>query len=177
MSTTLKVTRAKDRAAMAETVRAIFAASPNGTVTVEPDGSNSIVPRRTSVSFVHAGGIAVHVEFDGDSAMDREGSFCMPWHTITNTDACMSNAFGFAVHGSINPHHFSKCTTFANGFDDLCKTLRRAVECLDSGAAYDAERQAAKIAKEGTWQQRAAKWEQWRQEWQAELDARKAVAA
>ena len=168
------VSKAKDRATMAQIVRDIFAASSNvGSLQIEGDGSNSIVPRRTSVEFVHGLGIAVTVEFDGDSSLDREGAFCMPWHTIVDTDARLSDAFGRCVGGSINSSHFGKCTVFAHGFDELCETLRRAVACLDSGEAYDAQREAAGIAERGTWQERAAQWERWREEWKAE----KAVAA
>lgn len=175
---TFKVTKAKDRAAMAAIVRDIFATSTNvRDLTVEADGSNSIAPRRTTVEFTHGRGIALNVEFDGDSQLDREGVFCMPFHTIVDTDACLSDAFGAVVGGSINPHHFGKCTVFAQGFDELCETLRKAVASMDSGHAYDADREAAKVAKDGTWQSRAERWERWRQDWAAENAAKKAAAA
>jgi len=172
----LSVTKKADRAAMAKIVFDILAASTNiGRLEIEEQPFGDISPRCTRIEFEHGRGIGVFIEFDGDSSLDREGKFCMPWCTVLNTDACLSEAFGRAVGGSINPHHYGKCTTFSDSFDDLCNILRHAVECLDSGAAYDAEREAAKIAEEGTWQERAARFEQWRVEWQAELAARKAA--
>ena len=171
---TLSVTRAADRAVMAETVRTILAASNFASLTIEPENPEStLTARRRCVEYTHAGGIAVTIEFDGDSPMDREGTFCMAWHIGAKSDACMSDAFGRAVHGSINPHHFGKCTTFAHGFEELCETLSRAVACLDSGAAYDAERSAAKVAENGTWQEREARWEQYLQEFAAECAAKR----
>ena len=170
--TTLKVTRTKDRAAMAAIVHDIFSTAARiAALETIPEGENSLSPRRCAVEFTHGRGIAVSVEFDGDSSMDRAGTFCMAWHTIVDTDARMSEAFGRAVCGSVNPRHFSKCTTFAHGFDDLCATLHRAVDCLNSGEAYDAERETAGVVKNGTWQERAARWEQYRREFNASKTA------
>jgi hypothetical protein len=150
-------------------VHGIFAQSTNiAKLDIERDGSNSMFPRRSTVHFVHGGGVAVHIEFDAESSLDRDGIFCMPWYTILNTDACLSDAFGLAVGGSINPHHFGKCTVFADSFDELCETLRKAVACLDSGEAYDRDREAGKVVENGTWKERAARFEQWRADWQAE---------
>ena len=156
----LSVSRAKDRATMAQIVHDILATSTNiMKLNVDVDGTNSICPRRTVVEFVHGGGGAVHIEFDGDSSLDREGIFCMPWHMILDTDARFADAFGLAVGGSINPHHYGKCTTFASGFDDLCQSLGRAIDCLDSGEAYDADREAAKVVERGSWNERKARFE------------------
>jgi hypothetical protein len=100
--------------------------------------------RAVAVSFRHDNGMAVTVEFDGDSAQDREGVFCMAWHVsgwyegetyISHENTQYSEGFGLAMNCSVNPFHRRKCTAFAYGFDDLCRKLTRAVEMFNDGSA------------------------------------------
>lgn len=168
------VTKAKDREVMAQIVEAIFVSATSiRSLSIESEGA-----RRIAVRFTHGRGAAVRVEFDGDSRQDRDGEFCMPWHIDSSiSDACFDDLFGLSTGGTVNQHHFSKCTAFADGFDDLCERLRQAVAMLDSGEGYSDEREAASIAQHGTWQDRAAQWAKWREEFAAECAAKRASAA
>lgn len=130
---TLKVTREKDRRAMLQIVKAILAQCPDARM-LDTDYCG---PRECGVQFEHEDGLHVTVEFDGDSRLDREGNFCLAWNT--RGKAKISEAFGSSQRASVNPHHHGKCTAFANGFDDLCAMLVRAVHMFRSKTAYRAE--------------------------------------
>lgn len=165
---TLSVAKAADRATMAQTVFEILnAVNENAIVRILPDGSDCQGPRETRVYFESERGIAVNIDFDGDDGQNREGVWVLAWHMILNTDARMSDAFGLAAGGAtgqVNPYHFRKCTTVADSFERLCDQLRRVVACIDAGKAYDLQREAANVAKNGTWQEQAARWDEYRAE-------------
>jgi hypothetical protein len=137
----LTVSRAKDREAMAKTVREIFALSPDSDIELR-DGYLS--KRSIAIEFRHHLGLAVTVEFDGDSQQDRAGQFCLAWHisgkfvaeTYTRPESKISEAFGVAMRSTVNQYHHAKCTAFADGFEDLCSKLRAAVAMLNDGTAY-----------------------------------------
>jgi hypothetical protein len=137
----LTVTRAQDREAMARIVREIFAAAPDCNVETRP---GYLGERSIAVEFRHARGLAVTVEFDGDSHLDRAGEFCMAWHisgafvddVYVPAEAQISDAFGAAMRSTVNPYHHRKCTAFGEGFDDLCSKLRTAISMLLYNTAY-----------------------------------------
>lgn len=133
----LKVTRAADRKIMAKTVYGILAkvAAPYILLFAHPDECGE---REVGVSFEHATGLRVNVSFDGDDSQDREGCFCMAWNSSYRRSAPISDKFGIAMQASVNPHHFSKCTAFADGFQDLCDKLEIAVAMMNDGTAFRA---------------------------------------
>lgn len=152
--------RKADRAKMAEKL-ATIALEYGATVEIEREGENSICPRRIQVSIVAARGLACGFDFDGESC--QPDIYVNGWHMGLNTDACLSDRFP----GSVNNSHFRKSTTVRHGFDDLCDHVRQVLEMANAGTCFDAERESRHVAKNGTWQESAARFEQWRQELQA----------
>lgn len=149
-----------DRAKMATAVIAL-AEEFGIAYEVEKEGENSMRPRRWQVSIVTPRGLACSFDFDGQSC--QHDVFVNAWHTIRNTDVCLSDAFP----GEVNRCHFGKSTTLCYGFDELCAHIRKVLEMAANGSAFDAEREAAAVAKDGTWQERAARFDLWRAEMQA----------
>ena len=84
-------------------------------------------------------GLACSIEFERQSA--QKDNYCMPWHfdvKPSNYDprAYMSAAFGRAQGGSVNSHHRRKCTTFADGIEELLEKLEAGMIMAESGAAF-----------------------------------------
>lgn len=132
MQKQLSAARAKDRELMANAVEAVMRLCPGGSV----DRPDPLGERSVAVSFRCPHGLAVTVEFDGDSPQDRKGEFCMAWHVSVNSDMAYSEAFGAAMGASVNQYHHRKCTAFAYGFQDLCEKLVKAVTMISDGTAY-----------------------------------------
>jgi len=133
-----------DRAQMATAV-AMLAASLGANVEIEPEGSNSIAPRRVVVRMRAARGLCLTVDFDGDST--QPDTHILSWHMATDVDTCLASAF--CRVGDVSAYHFRKATSVAEGFDDLCDVLRRGLEIAASGEAFSDEREAAAIAERG----------------------------
>lgn len=95
-------------------------------------------------------GLNVSIDFDGDSC--QPDVFVNGWN-IRRSDARLSSAFP----GDVNPYHFSKSTTICYGFDDLCAHVRQVLEMANGGSCFSAEREAACIAKNGTWEESRAR--------------------
>ncbi len=150
----LSVKRKADRKLMADTVAALF--RDNSTVpvevTIEARGARELV-----VGVRYERGICVGIDFDGDTPF-LPPTWVNPWHMHSKTDARFSEYFGVVAGGSINPHHFSKCTAVVYGWDSLRSNLANVIKLINSGEAYDGGREAAKIAKDGTWQERRDRW-------------------
>lgn len=103
-------------------------------------------------------GLCVAVDLDGESC--QPDVHVLSWHMSSDTDARLSDSFG----GNVNRCHFRKATYIAHGFEDLCDQLREGLEKAASGRAFDAQREADCIAKDGTAAERAARWNKWREE-------------
>lgn len=165
----LSVSRARDRAIMAQRV-ADLAQSLGATAEIEPMGD-----RELWVKIRAARGLCLTVDFDGDSRQQREGVWVLSWHIATDSDACLDDSFG----GSVNPHHFSKATYIGRGFDGLFGLLGQVELGLckaRDGDAFNAEREAAQVAKNGSAADRAAYWAKCREEFAAECAAKRAAA-
>lgn len=130
------------------------------------EGFDEAYPKAHVISIMAPEGLCVRVELDGDSC--QPNVHVLPWHFDLKSDTCFDNRFG-----DINPHHFQKATLVAYGTQGLLDHLRRQLTMALDGTAFNEERKAASIAKHGTWQERDARWEQWR----AEERAKKGVAA
>lgn len=132
----LFVTKAKDREKMAQAVETLCAEYGAGCDRQEFHGDREIMLR---LSFQAA---TVGLGFDGDSAQDRKGVFCLPWNIHHDVrDKVFSQEFSYAAGAPVNPHHRLKCMVFSHGFDgeaheSLLSILRRCFECIKSGEAF-----------------------------------------
>ena len=97
-------------------------------------------------------GLRVSIDFDGRSP--QPDVYVISWNISTDSDAKFAN--GFAE--SINPHHWSKATDLAYGFDQLSYIVRNRLRQAENGCAFDAEREARYIAANGTAAERKARW-------------------
>lgn len=159
--------RKADRAKMAETLIAI-AAEFGCETEVEGEGENSICPRRIQVIIKHPRGLQCAFDFDGQSC--QHDVFVNGWHFSGECDTVLADCF---PQGVVNSHHFRKCTTACGGFDSLCQHVRAVLTMANSGALFSEERERKRVAEYGTWQEQAARWEEYRQE----FAARKTVSA
>lgn len=132
---------------------------------IEKEGESEAYPRAWIVALTTARGLCCRFEFDGESC--QHDVYVNAWHMSLNTDACLSDRFP----GSVNQAHFHKSTTVAEGFESLKGHVIAVLEGDRDGRIYDADREAAQIAKSGTWQEKAARFEQWRNELAAERAA------
>lgn len=106
-------------------------------------------------------GLRLRVELDGDSC--QPNVHVLAWNFDTNSDTCFADKFG-----AINQCHYRKATLVAYGTDGLLHHLREHLTWALDGSAFSPEREAAGIAKDGPWQERAARWEAYRREWRAQ---------
>jgi hypothetical protein len=144
-----KADRAKMANTLAELIRS-FAIEP----TIEREGESSMHPRAWVVGLQTVNGLRCGFDFDGQSC--QHDVYVNAWNLGLHTDKLFADGF---PGGTINPHHFAKCTTVAYGFDALCQHVRDVLEKDRDGTLYSAEREAANVAKSGTWQERKAKWD------------------
>ncbi len=157
MTRPLTERRAADRTIMAAKIIDLAKAFPGVTVALPP--ADSIPPRRVEVFIEGPRGLCVWIDFDGQSR--QPDCYCMPWYISSDSDARLSDHFGRLAGASVNPHHFAKCTAFAEGFDELCRRLSDCLAAACDGSAFDPEREAAMIAKNGTAAERSARWAEW----------------
>lgn len=130
--------RKADRTKMAAAVAALCAEM--GATCEQSDG---LEPQAIRVE-ITVGGARVGLDFDGSRFNSQPDVFCMPWNTVTmGTPLRMSSAFGCAVGASVNPYHRAKCMGFAEGFPALMTRLRAALECINSGEAFEPAMDAA----------------------------------
>ena len=132
MTKALSVARAKDREVMAalieETVKA------HGGIAVRA-AAGLCTLREIRIEIQSANGLSCGIDLDGDSHMDRDGMFCLPWFLRGN--ARMSDEFGRVAGAEVNSYHRQKCTAFANGFDDLLAKIAAVLDCVASGEAFE----------------------------------------
>lgn len=153
----LSLTEARkgDRAKMAAIVQAL-AVECGAAATIAPHIYSA---RAISVRIEAARGVRLSVDFRGDTPQTRHDIYVLSWHMELDTDARFSNAFG-----NINTFHFRKSTDIADSFGQLQSILRHRLGQIASGEAFDAAREAAGIAKDGTWQERKARFAAYRSE-------------
>jgi hypothetical protein len=97
-----------------------------------------------------ARGLLVTVDLDGKSS--QPDVHVLSWHIAHDSDARLADVFG-----DINRFHFCKASYVSEGFEALCDDLRDGLEMAADGTAFDAEREAACIAKDGTAAERSAR--------------------
>lgn len=166
----LTMTRKADRAKMAVII-ADLARSLGAEAVIHPDDPNGLYDGRlTRVAVTAARGLKVSVDFNGKSW--QPDIYVLSWHMDLDTDACLDDSFG-----NINPFHFRKATYTADGFEHLKEQLSRGLRKAADGSAFNAEREAASIAKDGTWQERKERFRRGREEWEAQRAAKAAQGA
>lgn len=156
----LTQTRAKDRATMAARLGEIaerhgFAAD------VHPaswDPSEELL-----VAITTKRGLILSTDFNRRSTWEFLGH----WHMETDSDACLKLAFG-----NVNPHHQRKATLHGgDDFEAFAAEVDRMLRKVATEDVFDADKEAASIAKNGTAAARAAQFAEWR----AEEDAKRAA--
>lgn len=106
-----------------------------------------MTPTLVWVAIQAAHGLELTVEFDGQSV--QPDVHVLSWHMASNVDTRFADAFTRAGRLTLNTVHFSKATDIAHGYADLCETLRASLELAASGRAFDEEREAKFIARNG----------------------------
>lgn len=132
----LTESRKADRAQMADMVEALCAEM--GAKVTREEGADYPGPQAIHLE-IELGNARVGIEFDGGPFNTQKNCFCMPWNTAWGSTAKMSEAFGTAVGGDVNPHHRAKCMAFAQGIDALLIRLRSAMECIRRGDAFEVQ--------------------------------------
>lgn len=160
---TLSETRKKDRVEIAALVCATLSELKIDHSWTR-EGFDAAYPKAHVITVLAPKGLRVRIEIDGDSC--QPNVHVLPWHFDAKSDTCFSDAFG-----NINQFHFRKATLVAEGTDGLLAHLREQLTMAIDGTAFSPEREAAAIAKDGTWQERHARWEEYRKEWQEQNDA------
>lgn len=165
---TLSETRKKDRAEIAALVCATLSELKIDHSWTR-EGFDECYKKAHVIKIDAPRGLRLRIEIDGESC--QPDVHVLPWHFDSKSDTCFSDAFG-----NINQCHFRKATLVAEGTDGLLAHLREQLAMALDGTAFSPEREAASIVKDGTWQEREARWEEYRKEFQAE-QARKGEAA
>jgi len=131
-------------------ILAALVAQHGGTAEIENAPFGRIAPQSIMVRVSTPRGLECAFEFDGESS--QPDTYVNAWNMSTDCDTCLSNSFP----GSVNNFHFRKSTTVCEGFDALCAHVVKVLDMAADGSAFDARREAAKIAADGTWQERKA---------------------
>lgn len=165
---TLSETRKKDRAEIAALVCATLSELKiDHTWTRE--GFDECYKKAHVIKIEAPQGLRLQIEIDGDSC--QPNVHVLPWNFSLKSDTCFADAFG-----AINQCHYRKATLVAYGTDGLLAHLREKLTQALDGSAFSPERTAEAVAKDGTWQEREARWEKYREEFKAE-QIRKGEAA
>lgn len=122
------------------------------------EGFDEVYPKAHVISIQAPQGLRLSIELDADSC--QPNVHVLPWHFSLKSNTCFADRFG-----DINPYHFRKATLVAHGTEGLLDHLRSKLTLALDGLAFSPEREAADIAKNGTWQEQEARWEQYRKEW------------
>lgn len=154
-----------DRAKMAKIMHAL-AIEHGATAEIEEKPFGDMCPQMVRVGISTERGLQLSVDFDGKSC--QPNVYVNAWNFSTDSDTCLSDRFP----GSINNYHFRKCTTVSYGFEELCNHVRKVLDMAREETAFDPEREAAHVAKNGSWQERKAKFAAY----VAEMNAQKACA-
>lgn len=157
--------RKADRKRMSEDLFALASQYDLASVTLTKEGEDLAYPRAAIVGLTTKRGLSCRFEFDGESC--QPDVYVSAWCMVLDTDACLSDRFP----GSVNRYHFRKSTTVCEGFAALRAHVVAVLEGDKAGWLYDAEREAARIAEDGTWQEKKAKWDAYFAERQAEKNS------
>lgn len=128
MTKPLTETRKADRAEMVRRLEALVL-SKGATCEVEPPPS-IWGPRAVMVAIEAARGLALSVDFNGDSS--QPDTHVLSWHVKLGCNTKLQA--GFAP--SVNSCHFRKATDIANGFDELLTIIGARLDSVNSGAAF-----------------------------------------
>lgn len=161
----LSESRKADRAAMASQVETLC-----DELGVEHERSDYMDAGDIGIEIHGPRGLDVRVEFERRTS--QPNVFCLAWNIGLRSDARLADFFSLTQNSDVNQYHHSKCTAFAHGFAELLTMLRDGLVAAKEGYAFDLKREAAHIAKDGTWQARMAQWDAWR----AEEDAKRPSA-
>ena len=168
----LTVARVADREAMAAKV-AELATRYGAAAEIERQPYGDMSPRSIMVRIRTPRGLCLNVDLDGDDAQARRGEWVLSWYIATDSDARLADSFG----GNVNPHHHSKATYLADGLEGqfgLLSQISIGLTKAREGSAFDAAREAAFVAKDGTAAERQAKWDEYLREFAAQRTARAA---
>lgn len=127
MTAALSVSRAKDRALMAEQI-ASLARSLGAEATIK---SAPLGDRDLWVNVQTTRGLCLTVSLDGDSRQCRDGTFVLPWYIALKSDALLDPSFG-----NVNPYHFGKATQVAYSFPALLTNLECGLTKARDGSAF-----------------------------------------
>jgi hypothetical protein len=128
----LNVARAADREAMARRLEQVIREA-GATVERDPLMTRD---REIWLNVTAPQGLAVTIDLDGDSRQQRDNVFVLGWHIGTGSTAQLSEMFGRAAGGGINPHHFAKCTAVSYGWPALLQNVRDALYLANTGEAF-----------------------------------------
>lgn len=157
----LSETRAADRKKMADILEKLI--TELGAAYTRIDGKKGGYPdhREIQLNIRANRGLCVSVNLDGNSW--QPDVYVLSWYIASDSDARLSDDFG----GDVNPHHHAKATYIARGFDDLCIQLGIGLTKAATGSAFDLEREAFHIKKNGeTAAERQARYAEMKEEWQ-----------
>lgn len=125
--------------------------------------------RRTTVYIKAPRGLCVSVDFNGRTPQSSPDTYVLSWHMSLDSDACLADAaFNY---GHVNSSHHRKATDVVYTVDDLFAVLTLRLTAAKEGTAFDAAREAASIAKNGTAAEQAARCAQWRAEEQQQRES------
>jgi hypothetical protein len=149
--------RAADRKMMAETLAQI-ATECGATAEIENKPFGDMSPKMVMVRVTCQRGLQCAFEFDGESL--QPDTFVNAWNFDTDSDTCLADSFP----GSVNNYHFRKSTTSVDGFEALCDHVRDVCTKAAAGSIFDEERERNHVAENGTWQERKARFQVWREQ-------------
>ena len=128
-NTNLSESRAPDRKKMAAAIEQLVVEC--GSTFTRQEGGSYPGPQCISIYIEAPQGLNLRVNFDGKSP--QLNVYVLSWNMASRATRLLNNAtFG----GNVNPHHFSKATYVAYGFDDLCRQLRSGLLRAKDGSAY-----------------------------------------
>jgi len=122
------------------------------------EGFDEAYPKAHVIEIMAPRGVRCRIELDGDSC--QPNVHVLPWNVAIDSDARFSARFG-----SVNQAHHQKMTAVAYNTDGLLAHLRSCFRLINSGAAFDEEREKEAIAKYGSAAERMAKWKEYLAEW------------
>lgn len=157
MTKALTERRAADRQTMANTLAQI-ATECGATAEIEKAPFGDMSRKMIMVRIRCQKGLQCAVEFDGESC--QPDVFVNGWNIDADSDACLADTFP----GSVNHYHFRKSTTVSEGFAALCDHVRDVCTKAAVGSIFDAERERDHVAENGTWQERRAQFQAWREQ-------------
>ncbi|QIG65936.1 hypothetical protein phiOC_p294 [Ochrobactrum phage vB_OspM_OC] len=104
-------------------------------------------------------GLKASIEFDGMAV--RPDEYFVAWHMAMFSDACLDvNKFP----ADVNNIHQRKATYITTDFDDLLKHFDAVAKLAKEGTIFDIEAEKRYVEKNGSWQERKAKFDEWKKD-------------